>query len=67
MRVHQSQARVLLLAAVFLIPSLALADQDTVSLDQLISELLQNNPQIQAADSKYQAALAKPSQERTLP
>lgn len=67
MRVYQSRARALLLAALFLIPSLVLADQDKVSLDQLISELLQNNPTIQAAESKYQAALAKPSQERTLP
>jgi len=67
MCVYQSRARALLLAAVFLIPSLVLADRDTVSLDQLISELLQNNPTIQAAENKYQAALAKPSQERTLP
>jgi outer membrane protein TolC len=43
------------------------AEEATVSLDQLVSELLKNNPQIQAAESKYQAALARPSQMRALP
>ena len=43
------------------------AEEQTVSLDQLISELLKNNPDIQAAESRYQAAQAKPSQMKTLP
>ena len=42
-------------------------EQQTVSLEQLISELLKSNPDIQAAESRYQAAQARPSQARTLP
>jgi cobalt-zinc-cadmium efflux system outer membrane protein len=35
--------------------------------DELIVELLKSNPQIQATESRYRAALAVPSQARTLP
>jgi len=43
------------------------AEQSTVNLDMLVTELLKNNPEIQAAESRYRAALARPSQLRTLP
>ena len=53
------------IAVLFLLSSHGHAE--TVTLDQLLAELLKNNPEIQAAQSKYQAALARPSQVRTLP
>src|SRR5688572_32308637 len=45
----------------------AATEKQTVSLEQLISELLKNNPNIQAAETRYLAAQARPSQMRTLP
>ncbi len=45
----------------------AATEEQKVSLEQLISELLRSNPDIQAAESRYLAAQARPSQVRTLP
>ena len=42
-------------------------DQQKVSLEQLISELLKNNPDIHAAESRHKAAETRPGQMRTLP
>ena len=64
---NQTKIWAALLGAMFLAPAILFADQETVSLDQLIGELVKNNPQIQAAESRYQAAAARPSQMRTLP
>src|SRR3990172_3529593 len=58
---------VVLLVSIFLAPAILVADQETISLDQLIGHLLKNNPQIQGAKSRFQAAAARPSQARTLP
>jgi outer membrane protein TolC len=41
--------------------------KETVSLDQLMSAMFANNPDIQAAQSRYFAAETRPSQMRTLP
>src|SRR3990172_2214878 len=61
--------RTTIILIVLLMPAAysAAQEQQTVSLEQLISELLKNNPDIQAAESRYQAAQARPSQARTLP
>jgi outer membrane protein TolC len=40
---------------------------ETVSLNSLIEELLRVNPELQAAQKRYQAALTRPSQESALP
>jgi cobalt-zinc-cadmium efflux system outer membrane protein len=58
---------IIAIIAVLLVVSSARADEPTVSLEQLVSELLKNNPDIQAAESKFWAAQARPSQMRTLP
>lgn len=55
------------IAIITLLISSAFAEDATVTLDQLVAELVKNNPEIQAADSKYQAALARPSQMSALP
>jgi outer membrane protein, heavy metal efflux system len=52
----------LLLAAVA--PVIA---QDTLSLDQLITEALHRNPEILAAQKRYEAARQRPNQESSLP
>ena len=57
---------VLLVSPLLMSPSVTASEQ-TVSLEQLVSELLKNNPDIQAAESRYLAAQARPSQMRTLP
>ncbi len=56
-----------LVAALLWLPSLAPAETETVSLEQLTAELLRNNPDIQGEESRYSAARARPSQMRTLP
>jgi outer membrane protein, heavy metal efflux system len=55
------------LGTVMMFCAIAAAEQPTVSLDELIAQLAQNNLQIQAAENGYQASLARPSQARTLP
>jgi cobalt-zinc-cadmium efflux system outer membrane protein len=40
---------------------------ETVSLEQLVTVMLKNNPDIQAAQNRYLAAQTRPSQMRTLP
>lgn len=56
-----------IIAIVMLLTAAVLAQEATVSLDQLVAELQKNNPEIQAAECKYQAALARPSQMSALP
>lgn len=56
-----------ILIGLLLLRCLPAQAQETVTLDQLINELLKSNPQIQAALARHQEALAKPSQARTLP
>jgi len=53
----------------FLLSSIAAIaqSQDAITLDQLISELVKNNPSLQGAQARYFAAQARPSQLRTLP
>ena len=41
--------------------------EEKVTLEQLILELLKNNPDIQVSESRYRALQARPSQMRTLP
>src|SRR5262249_54696375 len=57
------------ITVLFLLSSIAATaqSQDTVTLDQLINELMKNNPSLQAAQARYLAARARPSQVRTLP
>jgi len=43
------------------------AGPETVRLDDLISELLKNNPEIQAARKRFEAAETRPIQESALP
>ncbi len=61
-------ALVLISSLIFLAcPILAQQSLEVVSLDQLIEEALKNNPEIQAARKKFEAAKARPSQEASLP
>ncbi len=53
--------------AISLIRVSAFADPETVSLEQLVSELVKNNPDIQAAENRYEAAQARPRQMGSLP
>jgi outer membrane protein, heavy metal efflux system len=53
--------------AITLVATSASADPETISLEQLVSELVKINPDIQAAESRYQALQARPSQMWTLP
>ena len=41
--------------------------QEVVTLDSLLNEALQNNPEIKAANAMWQASTKRPSQEGTLP
>lgn len=41
--------------------------QSSVALDQLVSEALESNPEILAAQKRYEAARQRPSQESSLP
>ncbi len=50
-----------------MVGTFAAADEQTVTLDQLVTEMLRNNPDIQAAESRNLAAEARPSQMRALP
>jgi len=60
--------KLIIIAALVFVPLFTRAESDeNVSLDRLIAELLKNNPQIQAAESRYRAAQARPSQMRALP
>src|SRR5229473_1508576 len=43
------------------------AEEQTFGPKELLSELLQNNPEIQAARSRFEAATKRPSQAGTLP
>src|SRR5260370_6150163 len=45
----------------------AQAEERTFGPNDLVSELLQNNPEIQAARSRFEAATKRPSQAGTLP
>lgn len=57
-----------IMALVLMIPALcARAEEQTISLDRLISELLKNNPQIQSAENRYLALQTRPGQVRALP
>src|SRR4029078_3804976 len=58
---------IIAIIAVFLGAFSVQADEQTVSLEQLVSELLKNNPDIQAAESRFLAADGRPSQMRALP
>ncbi|MCI0412729.1 TolC family protein [bacterium] len=53
--------------AISLVALSASAEPETISLEQLVSALVRNNPDIQAAESRYEAAQVRPSQMRTLP
>ncbi len=53
--------------AISLVALSASAEPETISLEQHVFELVRNNPDIQAAESRYEAAQARPSQMRTLP
>lgn len=56
------------LASLLLGPALVSGQQqETISLDALIRELLQANPEIQAAGYRYDASLTRPSRESALP
>ena len=48
-------------------PALLKAEDSKLTLQQLIAVALGNNPQIQAAESSHRAALARPSQTKSLP
>jgi outer membrane protein, heavy metal efflux system len=47
--------------------AMPLFGQDTLSLDQLLTEALNNNPEILAAQKRYEAARQRPNQESSLP
>jgi outer membrane protein TolC len=55
--------------AIFLVLlfTLGLSAQQIETLDSLINEARQNNPEIKAANAKWQASAKRPSQEGTLP
>lgn len=47
--------------------SLGIENEEAITLNELIEEALNNNPEIQAAQMKYEAAKARPIQESSLP
>ena len=47
--------------------AVSLQAQTSVALDQLVSEALESNPEILAAQKRYEAARQRPSQESSLP
>ncbi len=53
--------------ALFIAAASALAAGEQVRLDDLIGEALRLNPEVLAAQKKYEAARQKPAQERSLP
>ena len=56
----------IVVAAVFVSTS-ALAQQQLLNLDDLVAEALRANPEILAAQKRYEAARQRPTQESTLP
>lgn len=69
MRVAFAKFRILIFIFVAALPTAPVWSQtgEELTLQALIQELINNNPEIQAMESRYQAALARPSQVRTLP
>lgn len=57
----------LALLLIFILPAACMAQENAVSLEDLIHQLMEQNPQIQAAQSRFQAALDRPPQEKALP
>jgi outer membrane protein, heavy metal efflux system len=56
-----------LLAAVTVVGAEPKEIASSLTLDEVIAEALQNNPQVRAMQAKWEAAQERPAQERTLP
>lgn len=57
----------LLIAAALFVRDAKAEPQEPLRLEALVEELLKVNPEIQAADARYQAALARPSAQGAMP
>jgi outer membrane protein TolC len=60
-------ALLLAIAAATSLPALASAEEGVLVLDQLIVEAIRNNPELQAAQKRVEAARQRPAQEGALP
>ena len=54
-------------ALLVILPGVALAQNETLALDNLVAEALRNNPEILAAQKRYEAARQRPTQASSLP
>lgn len=67
MRKHLLKFILIPIVQIFLFGVPANAQEAQVSLQDLVYELIQNNPEIQAAEFSYRAALLRPEQAQSLP